>query len=180
MRNKYLLKVQTMRNKQLLIVLFIPFLLASCDLLLAVHGDDVDLGGGYRFVNRAIGKVKGIDEYMSSFDEVIPTQVLNHSQDENYIVVYQVPDPEDMCIDSVRMSQHEMDSIRTLYQKMSEIVDCYWIIRIKDNTVWGPMDEQTYRRKHDELQIEVELDKSYENQYVGVPPQRDGGRDSLM
>jgi hypothetical protein len=78
------------------------------------------------------------------------------------------------------MSQHEMDSIRTLYQKMSEIVDCYWIIRIKDNTVWGPMDEQTYRRKHDELQIEVELDKSYENQYVGVPPQRDGGRDSLM
>ena len=109
---------------------------------------------------------------MVFFNDIVPQQVLNHSQDDNYIVVYQVPYPDGMqaAIDSVRMSQHEIDSIHSLYQKMMDIVDCYWIIRIRDNKVWGPMDYQTYRRMHDELKIEEELDKSYENKYEGEKP----------
>ena len=154
------------------LIFIFSILMVSCDYIFNIHGDYVELGNDYVFCNRVIGKVYSRENGMVFFNDIVPQQVLNHSQDDNYIVVYQVPYPDGMqaAIDSVRMSQHEIDSIHTLYQKMMDIVDCYWIIRIKDNKVWGPMDYQTYRRMHDELKIEEELDKSYENKYAGEKP----------
>lgn len=175
----------TMKNKKLffafiLIGLF-SFSLVSCDKIyqwmsqqdwLSIHGYYVDFGNGYIYCNGVIGKIDKYDREngMHFFHDIVPTQVLNHSQDDNYMVVYQVPDLDDMRIDTVRMSQHEIDSIHCLYQKMLEIRDCYWIIRFKDCKVWGPMDFQTYQRMHDNLKIETDLSDFYENNYVGEKP----------
>lgn len=131
-------------------------------LLFCCHGDYMELGGGYVYANRTIGKEIG--DGMSSV--LIEMQVLNYSSDDNYIVAYQVPDDDYMSISENVLPKEKEDSIRILYDKMRKIHHCYWIVRKSDGMIFGPMEKKEFDRQCKVLNITVEMNPKYEMDFV--------------
>ena len=114
------------------------------------------------------GKYVYVDHDICMMDEdeslrlIIPDDVCNYMYDENYVIAHQRPSfvradyfwTFDKSIDS--------DSINTLKNKCYEIKDCYWIIRLRDNHIIGPLDKKEFEKKCAIMKVTIELDPSFE------------------
>lgn len=72
---------------------------------------------------------------------IIPAHILRYQVHNDYVIVQQSPDSADYksYVEDEYLSQTEKDSIRSLYNKMFAIKDCYWIIVRKEDKVVGPL-----------------------------------------
>lgn len=142
--------------KSILITLLL-IMLSSC------HGDYVEFGDDYVYVNGCIAKE---DPKSSALDILVYVQVLNSAWDDDYIIAYQKPDRGVFEEYIEGLPQKEIDSLEHLYDRMHEIHNCYWIIRKKDKRVFGPMTKKDFEIKCRRMGVSIKLDPRYENQYI--------------
>lgn len=97
--------------------------------------DYIGLGGNYVFNEDVICKVNS-DKNLTL---LIPDNVKNYNYDEQYIIVKQIPTFKIAKYYWMNFSEHDKDSVAELISKSKMFNVCYWIIRKKDSTVFGPM-----------------------------------------
>ena len=142
-----------------IIVLGVILLVGLWYWLAPVNRDSpITLRGNYVYVD---GDICMTDDD-GSLHLVIPDDVCNYMYDENYVIAHQRPSfiradyfwTFDKSIDS--------DSINKLKNKCYEIKDCYWIIRLRDNHIIGPLDKKEFEKKCAIMKVTIELYPSFE------------------
>lgn len=141
-------------------VLFVFILIIFC----SCHGDYADLGNGYIWIEDSIGK--SINEETGQFEFVIYPRTVDYNVDEFYIIAHQImTDPDtgmpiiDVLVDRITCAKgKEADSLRTLFNKMMEIQDCYWIIDKNTHKVLGPMRKSEFYKMKNKLRINMDLE----------------------
>ena len=143
----------------------IPAMLLLVVLISACHGDYWSLGDGYVFVNRAIARQTGKGRY-KPMETLVMDQVLNFAFDDNFIIVYQIPDRNWLNYAKDFMPAEKIDSIEALYVKMEDIHHCYWIIRKADAFIIGPMNKDEFEVTWKEMNINLKLDPKSQSKYI--------------
>ena len=141
-----------------------------CSLIITIcgcHGDYGDLGGGYIYTNREIGRIEdGGGWGYTPYKSIIPSQVLDFNYNKAYIVAFQIPDKEWLRYRKETVSNDKEDSIEALYKEMCKIHHCYWIICKKTGEVFGPLNIDTLISKGDSLNCHLTLKSPDESKYV--------------
>ena len=143
-------------------VLFIFILIIFC----SCHGDYADLGNGYIWVERTIGKK--INEDIGTFEYVIYPDIVEYNVDEFYIIAHQTMinnDTGETYIYEIAYQINttkgkESDSLKTLFNKMMEIQDCYWIINKNAHKIFGPMRKSDFYKLKSRLKINMNLEST--------------------
>ena len=147
------------RNQKPVPMILKIYLLFVLTLLCGCHGDWVEIGDkGYVYACGTIAKTikEGVAE------SVIEKEVLNYAFDDNYIVVYQVPNEYFIKELERGLPQRKIDSLEQKFQVMRKIHDCYWIIDMNTDRVLGPMNKNDFEKKCHSLQVTAQLDPKYE------------------
>ena len=114
----------------------------------------------YLYENGAIAEIDSVD---SSLRYLVTERVLNFAQDDNYIIVYQIPTFGERYRAMRESAPIEYkDSLNDQYNMMKEIHHCYWIIQKKDSRVWGPMNYGDFSRLCKKLRVKTNLNPKYE------------------
>lgn len=140
----------------------IIFFIFGCYFLL-MPLDDIDvleLSGHYVYVETEICS----KDNNGNIELVVPDYVVNYMYNDEYIIAKQ--HPSFVRANFYWKTSIDRDSIRMLKEKCYEMKDCYWIIIVSENIVFGPMSEQDFNKKCKEMNITIKMDKKYESQYV--------------
>ena len=152
-------------KKKFFIISFITSLFVACHLV------DYVRVGDYLYMNRTLSKIyyRGSVELINY---VITEQILNWEYDNNFIVVYQIPDVNSERRESMRRyaTESQLDSLDLQFEMMKRIHHCYWIIRLRDDAVFGPMTKADFQAKCKELGVKVEMDPKYESDFLKSLP----------
>ena len=147
-------------KKILFILPILAVFMFSCD----NKPDIVDItlykgdGYSYRYILDRLYK-----DYSDKQDLIVPRQVINHREFDNYVIIYQLPD----CTfyhdvhDPDIITQYDsvqIDSLDALFDKMLDIFNCYWIITKKPDKVEGPMTKEDFEKKCQQYKIEPSFD----------------------
>ncbi|WLR41293.1 DUF3997 domain-containing protein [Bacillus carboniphilus] len=137
--------------KKLLMILTIPIFLTGC----AGLGDyQADLGENYQIFRSSADNVKitynNDTENNSSYQNVIPEKVIAVNYNENCIIAKQVG-----------MKRNE-ENPNSEYEVPDETDQNHWIVEKSTTAAIGPLNEEEYNLKLDELNLDLEL-KSVES-----------------
>lgn len=136
------------------------FILLSCLIIIVCgcHGDYGDLGSGYIYTNREIGRIENGGGWgYTPYKSIVPNEVMDFIYDKAYIVAIQIPDKEWLQYKKETVSNDKIDSIEVLYKEMCMIHHCYWIICKKTEEVFGPLNYETFISKGDSLNCNLTL-----------------------
>ena len=127
---------------------------------MACHDSHWEFNDRYLYEN---GTIAEIDSINSSLHYLVTERVLNFSEDDHYIVAYQIPTFGERY-KFMRESAPTVykDSLDRQYRKMREIHHCYWIIRKRDCMVWGPLTYGDFMRQCKKLKVKKNLNPKYE------------------
>ena len=131
-----------------------------------------ELGNKYIYDSGTIAKVEPEENGIVISSFVITSQVLNFSFDHDYIVAYQIPDNNCDRRESMRRyaTESQLDSLDLQFEMMKRIHHCYWIIRLRDDAVFGPMTKADFQAKCKELGVKAEMDPKYESDFLKSLP----------
>ena len=137
--------------------------------------DHDDMGERYGYMNGEIRRYNGPWQgSVRPCETIIAYQVLNYTYDERYIIAYSIFDennPERYSKLQYVQEQHKRDSLLNLYNQEKRIHDCYWVIRIEDDKVIGPMTKSDFQKLCDNWEIKLKLDPKYEQEYRPYSPE---------
>ena len=150
-------------KKNILLLLFSLFIMCSC------HDSYSEIGDNYIYMNSIIFEQ---NEETKALEIAVPAQVLNYMFDDDYIIAYQIPDRQIFNDYLEYRPKNIIDSLERQYGKMCEIHDCYWIVRIKDKRVFGPMTKKDYEGKCRDMRVKIKFDPRYEHKYIGSEKSR--------
>ena len=145
-------------KKNILLLLFSLFIMCSC------HDSYSEIGDNYIYMNSIIFEQ---NEETKALEIAVPAQVLNYMFDDDYIIAYQIPDRQIFNDYLEYRPKNIIDSLERQYGKMCEIHDCYWIVRIKDKRVFGPMTKKDFEGKCRDMRVKIKFDPRYEHKYIG-------------
>lgn len=135
-------------------LLFMLLTLYSC------HDSYWEFNDRYLYENGTIAEIDSVD---SSLHYLVTERVLNFSQDDSYIIVYQIPTFGERYKSMRDSAPVEFkDSLDNQRYMMKEIHHCYWIIRKRDCRVWGPMCYGSFMRGCKKLKVKCRLNPKYE------------------
>lgn len=143
-----------------IVVLSLCSILASCGVFY------IDLGNRYAWLeNREIVKITEEKRDALYYDLIIRSQVLNFSDDDQYIIVYQIYDGSDDYDISLGQDNEEKDSLYAQFKKIKNIKNCYWIINKETDQVMGPMRKADFDRRCRELNVKAKLHSFHEKKF---------------
>lgn len=123
---------------RIIILFFIVELFFSC------HGDYHELSGKYVYCEYTIAKLPSNSRWTAE-GKYIPDKVIisrmvtNYNHDNDYIIAHQVT------------NSHHGE------------VHSYWIIRLSDDMIWGPLQKDSFDIKCKEQNVKIYLDPKYES-----------------
>ena len=119
-------------------LLFLVVLFTSC------HGDFHELSEKYVYCEYTISKSLSNSRWTEDgkyipYEVVIGRKVTNYNHDNDFIIVHQV-------------NQHNREKVHH-----------YWIIRLADDMIWGPLPKDSFDMKCKEQNVKISLDPRYES-----------------
>ena len=101
---------------------------------------------------------------------LVTDELKNYAYDDNYIIVWQVPNFHRAENWFMYKTEYEKDSLQVLKKKCLEIGDCYWIISKRLHQLYGPMDKESFDLTCRIMGITLQMNPKYERK---VFPQSD-------
>lgn len=120
-----------------IVLLFFMVLFVSC------HGDFVELSDKYVYCEYTIAKSPSKSKWTSDgkyipYTVVIDQKVTNFSHDDDYIIAHRIG-----------------------YRNYEKLHD-YWIIRLADDKIWGPLSKDSFDIMCKEQNVQISLDPKYD------------------